>query len=409
MKHLYTLLLCSLFCSNPLVAQHTEYYSTIRFVETPLSKIDGSVPIPKHEALTRHHYRFNYSKSNQLDSIEFFNGNTKKEPNHTGSLFTLAHRMEFKRTNNSEIISFYSTNREPINVLGSISSFVYNLNKNGLRESLFFEDALGNRVENSWGIYRYKWEYTRDGYVIEDRFNELGERASIRPNFEFYRLKLFFGPNGDIRLMQNIDDQGDLIENSSGAAQDLITVNAEGNFIKWEVLDKEGNLEKGNGPDVAVGFQTFSKYGYQTSLENQDEFGNTIFSNYGFAKSLSSYDKFGNLSARTFIGLDTTPAPHKNAGYTHLKIQYDPTGNFRTRIAYFDEDSIPILHKTRGFAIANYTYNAENQLIRIEYTDTNNNLVNRLDNGASIIKYIYDQEGKKTDTILLDKNAEVVK
>ncbi len=404
-----TILLFGFFISTaPLLAQHTEYYSTIRFVETPLSEIEGSIPLSKNQALTRHHYRFNYSDTNQLISIEFYNGHTPKSPNHTASLFTLAHRMEFTSDGFSSKISFYDTNNNPTQVLGNTTTFVYELDEHGLRKALFFEDANGNRIENGWGIYNYTWNYHREGYIIEDRFNQQGEQMAIRPGFEFYRLKLFFSPSGSIRLMQNIDRQGNLVENESGAAQDLITVNSDGNFVKWEVLDKAGDLEKGNGPNVAIGIQDFNEFGYETGLVHKDEAKNVIYSDYGIARSLTSYDRFGNLSERTFIGPDGTPSPHQQAGYTHLKIQYDETGNFRTQLSYYDSDWNPIPHKTRGYASVKYRYNDLRRLVRIEYLDTRNKLVNRMDNGAAIIQYSYDQNGDRSEVILLNKNSEVI-
>lgn len=408
MKNLFILLLGIFINTKPLPAQHTEYYSTIRFVETPLSEIQGSIPMSKNQALTRHHYRFNYSVTNQLISIEFYNGNTPKSPNHTASLFTLAHRMEFISDDNSEKISFYDTKGNPTEVLGSIVAFVYELDEYGLRKALFFEDGNGNRIENGWGIYNYTWNYHRKGYVVEDRFNKNGEQMAIRPGFEFYQLKLFFSPSGSIRLMQNIDQHGNLIENESGAAQDLITVNSEGNFVKWEVLDKVGNLEKGNSPNVAIGVQDFNEFGYETGLTHKDESENTIYSAYGIAESLTSYDRFGNLSERTFIGPEGTPSPHKQAGYTHLKIQYDHTGNFRTQLSYYDNNWNPVPHKTRGYASVTYKYNDQGYLVRIEYLNTRNELVNRADNGAAIIQYYYDQHGDRSEVVLLNKNSEVI-
>lgn len=394
--------------SISILGQHTEYYSTIRFVETPLSSIEGSIPLTQSEALKRHHYQFKYTDRNRLSSIEFYNGNVNKTPNNTASLFTLSHRMEFSISGNTEIISFFGTDENPTLVLGQVAFFEYELNEHGQRKALYFKDPEGNRIENSWGIFRYTWEYDRNGYVIEDRFNKQNERVSIRPGFKFYLLKLFFGPKGSIRLMQNIDHAGNLVENESGAAQDLITVNAEGNFIKWEVLDKDGNLEKGNGPNVAIGLQTFDSYGYETSLEHFDEYGNTIFNSYGFAKSQTTYDSYGNLAERKFIGLEGTPAPHQIAGYTHLKIDYDPSGNYRTRLAYYDEQMNLILHKTRGYAIVKYSYDNQRQLIQIKYLNTQNELVNRLDNGVAYIEYSYDSKQMLTDVLSYDKHKRLV-
>ncbi len=208
------------------------YYSTIEFVETPLSYIKGSMPLKKDVALQRNHYRFSYDSQNTLVSIAFYNGSVPKNPNHTANLFTLAHRMEFTYQSYSEKVTFYGSNGKQISVLGNCSEFILNLNKLWFRESLHFLDASSNRVENSWDIFEYKWEYLNDGTVVEDRFNKQGKQVSIRPGFEFYRLKLYFNTRGHIALMQNIDNEGNLVENDSGASQDKITTNAYGNFFR---------------------------------------------------------------------------------------------------------------------------------------------------------------------------------
>lgn len=188
------------------------YYSTVEFVETPLSYIKGSIPLQCEIALSRNHYRFRYDSKNKLVSIAFYNGSTPKNPNHTANLFTLAHLIEFSYGNGTEKVVFFNTNGEQITVLGNCSQFVYTLNELGFRKSLHFLDRAGNRVENSWNIFEYKWEYLYDGAVIEDRFNADGKQVSIRPGFEFYKLKLYFNNAGHIALMQNIDEDGNLVE-----------------------------------------------------------------------------------------------------------------------------------------------------------------------------------------------------
>lgn len=401
LKHLSLILIILCVCET-LSSQHTVYYSTVWFVETPLSPIQGSKPLSFKESRNRHHYRFNYSQKNELISIAFFNGSTRKRPNHTSNLFTLSHKMVFEKDLNHETISFFDTNLKPVAVLGQVAKFIYELDEFGRRVKLHFEGPNKQAVENSWGISNYDWVYSRNGYVVEDRFNARGEQVSIRPGFDFYRLKLFFDPNGAIRLMQNIDQDGNLLNNSSGAAQDLITVNSEGNFVKWEVLDKEGNLEKGNGPNVAIGIQTFDEFGYETGLKHLDELQNRMYSDYGIAESRSKYDVFGNLSERTFFGLTNQPSPHKEAGYTHLKLFYDEKGNYRTRLEYYGQDETLIEHKTRGYAVVTYKHNEKNQLVEIAYLNSKKQLVKRLDNGVAMIKYQFDNDGKIIKTIKFD-------
>ncbi len=409
MKNIYLALIICLFTANQTEAYNNDklrvvYYSTVEFVETPLSYIKGSVPLKSKVALSRNHYRFSYDSQNRLVSIAFYNGSTPKNPNHTANLFTLAHRMEFSYEDAFEKVAFFNTKDEQSTVLGNCSQFVYQLNELGFRESLHFLDSSGNRVENSWNIFEYTWEYLHDGIVIEDRFDTNGKQVSIRPNFEFYRLKLYFNNVGHIALMQNIDKDGNLIENSTGVSQDIITTNSNGNFLQWQVLNNQHQLEKGNGPDVAVGIQKFNEFGYEIGLENQDENGNPIFNTYGICRSKTKFDKFGNLSQRFFYNEANEPSNHKQAGYHHLKIEWDKFGNDRKRLSYYDVNNKKAIHKTRGYHAVKYDYDSTN-LTKISYLDVNGQLVNRKDNGISYITYLYNHEGKQTRVLRFDKEG----
>lgn len=385
------------------------YYSTVEFVETPLSYLKGSVPLTKEEALKRNHYRFTYDELHRLTSVSFYNGHTPREPNHTANHFTLAHLMKFSYESNSERITFYNTWGRQISVLGDCREFVYSLDNKGLRKSLHFMDNEGKKVENAWGIFKYHWTYMDDGGIIEDRFNRDGELVSIRPGFKFFRLRLFFDSLGHITLMQNIDQNGNLNENSTGASQDRITTNAQGNLLQWEVLDNDSNLEKGNGPNVAIGIQKIDKYGYEIGLEQQDENHRPIYNHYGICRSRTKYDKFGNMVERRFYDNGNKPSNHKLAGYHRLMIQWDSLGNFRESLSYYDVDNRPTNHQARGYHKAKYNYNEDNLLVKISYLDKTGNLVNRKDNGVSYIEYEYDEYGVRSGVSLFDVNGNVIR
>ena len=365
------------------------YYSTVEFVETPLSPIRGSVPLKKEEAMKRNHYRFSYNEKHQLVSVSFFNGNIRRDPNHTANLFTLAHHIKFEYAEQSQTISFFNSQGEPVEVLGKCSRFVYTHNDLGYRSGLYFLNRDHQRITNSWGIYEYKWEYLNDGSVIEDRYDEVGNQVSIRPGFEFNRLRLYFNPSGHIALMQNIDENGNLLENSSGVSQDRIITNSQGNFLEWNVLNNKNQLEKGNGPDVAIGKQEFNEYGYEVTLEHQDEKGQVIASNYGIYMSKTKFDQFGNIKERTFYDAAGNSANHSKAGYHKLILKWDEQGNKRKSLKYFDVAGNPCLHSTRGYHAVRYEYDDQGRISKINYLSTTNELINRKDNGRAYSEYKY--------------------
>ena len=386
---------------------HTYYYSTIQFVETPLSPIKGSISLTRQEAMQRNHYRFIYNEKHELNSISFYNGRYPKNPNHTANLFTLSHRMEYSIHTESDTITFYNPDGNQVAVLGNCFALAYSKNKLGFRTRLHFLDQNGERIENSWGIYEYTWDYEKDGSVIENRFNDQLEPVSIRPGFEFHRLRLRFNHLGNIVLMQNIDDQGNLIENESGASQDRIITNAQGHFLEWNVLDNEGQLERGNGPDVAVGRQTFNAYGYETTLEHLDEDGNSIENSYGICKSEAKFDRFGNMIERAIYDEQNRPSLHGQGGFHKYKIVMDSSGNHRKAIKYFDIENKPTLHKRRGYHAALYKYD-RNHLQRIRFVDIDGGLVNRKDTGIAYC-IVSRKETGEASRINYNKEGQIIR
>lgn len=394
---------------NNAVVPVVYYYSTVTFVETPLTYLKGSIPLTKEEALQRNHYRFTYDELHRLTSISFYNGNTPRDPNHTANHFTLAHRMEFTYESGKEKINFYGIGGQQIDVMGGCREFVYELDDNGFRKSLHFANGESDKVENAWGIYRYQWTYLDDGGVIEDRFDKVGKPVSIRPGFKFFRLRLYFNSLGHIALMQNIDQDGNLTENGSGASQDRITMNAEGNFFQWEVLDNNSELEKGNGPNVAIGILEINKYGYEVGMEQRDEDNKPIYNHYGICRSRTDYDRFGNIVERRFYDEGNSPSNHKFAGYHKLKIKWDSTGNRRDSLSYYDVEDRPTEHHTRGYHMVKYTYNDDNLLEQISYLDAHGNLVNRKDTGVAYMEYGYDDNGQRSNVSLFDSTGKIIR
>ncbi|MCW5911020.1 MAG: hypothetical protein KIT62_08095 [Cyclobacteriaceae bacterium] len=373
---------------------HTVYYTSLAFVETPLSKIKGANAVSKEVALTRNHYRFEYDVQNRLISVGFYNGHIPKDPNETANFFFLSSRQEIRYNGNKEIITFYDKHGNRAKVLGNVSQFLYELDENGYRKALFFLSDQRKKIENSWKISKYKWEGEYGtGAVIETRYNKEGTPASIRPGFEFYKTRFIFNQYGNIALMQNMNERGQLMENNSGAAQDYIETTAEGLFIAWNVLDKNGNLEKGNSPDIARGVQEFDSFGNEIVYKGFDEKGNLIYNSFGICQSRTEYDSFGNTIYRIFYDENANPTAHKLAGYVSAKFIWDNTGNQLLSTEYYDLAGNLTNHLQRGYAIAKTEYDDKNNRVSITYFDKDNNPVSRTDNGISRIEFRYDEKG----------------
>lgn len=385
------------------------YYATTTFVETPLSRYEGSIPLTPEKALTRNHYRFEYDDRSRLVSISFYNGNIRRTPNHTANLFVLASEIKIQYLSNKEIVTFYDRFGNQREVLGNVAKFIYTLNSHGFRKTLYFEDLKGKQVENSWKIYEYKWNYKRDGAVIENRLGKDRKQISIRPGFEFYGVRLRFDQRGRIALLQNVDRQGNLVENESGAAQDVIETNVQGNFLAWNVLDKNGNPEKGNGPDVARGIQTFDEFGNEIGIRHEDENGNPIYNSYGICMSRTQFDYTGNMISRTFYDEKGNPAPHKRAGYVTLRLFWDKTRTYRTGLEYYDAEGRKTEHLQRGYATVKQEYDENGNLSKISYFDKQGNLTDRKDHKFAYVVFEYDDKNRRVTTTRYNKQGMVIK
>ena len=114
-----------------------------------------------------------------------------------------------------------------------------------------------------------------------------------------------------------------------------------------------------------------------------------MYSYYGICISNTKFDKFGNISERAFYNENKKPSNHKNAGYHKLKMKWDKFGNSRELLSYFDVNGKPTNHAIRGYHSVKYHYNRNKNLIKIDYLNVNNQLVNRKDNGLAYITYQY--------------------
>ncbi len=388
---IYSLLL-SWTALQPKPAPETalvEYYATIALRESPYAPFQGVVRLSKREAMARKHYQFVYGEGFRLKSISFRLGNRPVAPNHTANYFFTTSRQEFEYRDQLEIRTFYDRFGHPATQRNA-SKEVYRLDSLGRYQTLRFEEASGNPIENSWGIGEYRWKVQNDGSIIENRYNLKGKEVALRPGFDFYTIRLCYEPNGLLALMQNIDEAGNLVENSSGVAQDKLHFDNEGRWYGWTVLDGQHQIASGNGPNVAKGINTPNRYGYETAIRYEDVDGTPLKNSYGFWGSNRYYDRFGNYDYTQFVDEQGNPGMHEKAGYSIAEYTYSPDGLFRTNVQLLGLNREPVLHKTRGYAAVRLTYDEQGKLIRTAYLGTNDEAVNRTDNGVSYIVLEYD-------------------
>ncbi|MEM8846702.1 MAG: hypothetical protein AAGD17_06335 [Bacteroidota bacterium] len=403
---------CNDFQSEPYTPdekdEFIEYYSTIPLRESPYPKPMGVVRLTKEKASKRNHYEFIYDSIYRLKSITFKNGVVPINPNHTSNYFFTTTSQKFDYSGNLEYRTFYDRfgNREEQR---GVHREIYVKGFDGRYKKLFFEDESGQQVENEWGIYEYNWKRGDNGSIYESRKNKKGERVSLRPGFEFYDLKLFYNPNGTLALMQNVSEDGDLVENKTGVAQDKLLFDNEGRWLGWEVLDSKGKLKRGNGPNVAKGINESDFFGYERSIRFEDIDGSAIKNSHGFYGSVRNYDQFGNYQLTHFINDLGEPYINEHSGYCYARYTWDAKGINRNMIELLDVKGKPIAHKTRGYSMIKQEYDTLDRLTQTTFLGVNGEPINRLDNGVSKIFYSYDKSNKLVAIKRIDTKGNEIK
>ncbi len=385
----------------------TEYYSIIPLRESPYPFFQGILRLSKNEAMTRNHYRFTYDNLFRLESISFWAGDKLRKSNHTANYFFTAPMQKIEYADKKEIITYYNRFGNQTRQRG-VHKSVYSLDKNGRRIALHYEDNKGVIIENSWGISNYKWNHQDDGSVIESRYDLKGKLKSLRPQFDFFRIRLYYEQNGLLALMQNIDEKGVLVENNSGVAQDKLHFDNEGRWLGWTVLNAKNQIHKGNGPNVAKGINIPDQYGYETSIRYEDVDGSSIINSHGFWGGKRFYDNYGNYKITQFIDSLGNPRINEQTGYCYAVYTWDDKGINLLKYELLDINKQPILHKKRGYAKTEYEYNEFDQTTRISYFGKNGEKINRKDNGVSYIIRNYNKNYTRKNSINYSKSNEIL-
>ncbi len=382
-------------------------YSQLPFRETPFADLKGIFPISEKLATGRKHYLLTYDSLDRVIEVKFLQHGKTVPLNINKNVVTHAPHIKIQFKEGKEIRTFFDELGKPALSNGAYKE-VFELNNKGERTSLYFEDKNGNRTSSNWNIYEYQWTIDAKGTVIEQRFNEQGLPAEIRPGFPFYCLKLHYDQRGYLAMMENYGkDCKTLTQNNMNAAQDKLTYNKYGFMYSWNVYDAKENRAKGNGPNVATGVMEHDQYGNTTREYYLDELGNQIHNAYGWLNSIATYDDHGNMTSRFNHDHSGFKKIIQNLGYSGYVLTYDAHGRNRTSLSYYDDNKKPVKHKRRGYHSVKHYYNDNNKVIKIEFLDTQGKLTNRVDNGIAYIEY--DYSGSSVKRLNYDKERVIIK
>ena len=344
MKKLMASLLGTVLMALP--ANATDYFRHLTFRETPFAQHMGIHPISAAEARDIAHYRFDYDAEGRVTSIRHaIDGKNIANNGNWDSFTWFGPEVRIRYEGNQEIHEYYNTEGQRYATHGAVYSTVYELDSNGTRTSLRHFDENDTPVESTWGAHLYEWSTDDQGRIREVRTNLAGEQVRIRPNFEFFEVRLTYGPDGRVQQMENYGLDGKPTNNTSGAGIDRIYYDAQGNFVRWQVYDIDDNPVQGNAPNVHVGEHLYDKNGNKVGLRGFDKAGKRMTFAFGFRETSMDYDERGNALGMKHFAPDGTM-------FDHTMYERTPDGRYLSWIKAVGADGKPYGSMMMGGAAA---------------------------------------------------------
>ena len=329
--------------------------------------------------------------------------------NDSANYYFFAPQLKIEYGAKTETRAFFDKHGNRIAVSGDVFQELYRLDERGYRLSLELYNVAGEPVENSWGVARYEWTRLDDGSVAEKRYGFNGELVQLRGGFPFYEVRLHYGPNGWLALMQNYGVNGELTMNELNAAQDRLEYTANGDLLSWNVLDVDGNYAVGNGPGVAKGIMERDAEGYEIIERYQNAEGEPITNNYGFSYTRKVNDRFGNRTEGSNYTLDGSRLMiSEGRGYAGWRAIYDENGRNRIKIEFFGAERQPVVRGDRGYYAIRFVFDENDNEIAVHYEGASGELINAIDTGVAKIERIYDNRNRLTETRYFDKSGMLV-
>ncbi|GAB5379617.1 MAG: hypothetical protein Alis3KO_30130 [Aliiglaciecola sp.] len=346
------------------VMAKVEYYAHLKFQETPFSPLVGIHPLNKKEALSRIHYRFIYDDQNRISEIRSFVGNTPAV--YLGSFdtyywFSAGVRIDY--SDNKEVHYYLDDQGQEIHSNYIPHYAEYTLDDDGQRIALHYFKHDNTKLNNRFGAHRYHWSVDNEGRIVEKRYSVAGDLVTLRPDVEFHETRFKFDAKGQVQFMYNFGKTGKITNNTSGAAIDRIFYDLDGNFIRWQVYDKEGNAVEGNGPNVHIGEYLYNDAGDKRAVRFFDRAGYPMESSDGLHRAENTYDTMGSFIKE--IQFDKTGKPiqvhDRQLNANNTRIEWD---------RFFDGNKTPQENPYFGGAAAiNYLYNEKGLLIERRHFD----------------------------------------
>jgi hypothetical protein len=297
-------LLVILAVPNPAQAQaqaqaqagaSSQFFRHIMFRESPYAPYRGIHPVDTERAPNFAHYRFELDEQQRVTRIRYqINEHAIRGNEVWDSFIWFAPEVRIEYRDTGEVHHYYNIEGQQTVAHGDVWEARYQHDASGRRTALRFFDSDGEPVESEWGVHRYQWQHRND-LVYEKRFGLDEQQRPMRPVLEFYEVELEYDRHGQLAFMRNLGLDGTLSNNESGAAIDRISYDQHGNFVRWQVYDKDGHAVEANRPMVHMGEHLYDEYGNKVGMRGFDRQGRRIPFSWSTFEHIKRYNQHGNM------------------------------------------------------------------------------------------------------------------
>lgn len=387
-----------------LVATAYKYYYHVPFQESPYEALRGTHEAKQQVASKRNHFRFAFDQQGRVTEVAFMR-NGKLVINTSHDNFFIHHaKIAITYSGDKEEWSFYNYQNQRISD-GRVYKAEYTLDREGNRIGLAYFNEKGEPVENSWGIARYAWRKFNDKSVKENRYNLKGDQMPIRPDFDFYEVKLEFDKNGYMSTLSNYGLTGELTNNSTRVAYDKLVYNTKGDFLGWKVYNKENEPVIGNYPLVAEGKHTYNEHGDNMKTETFDLRGNYLVASWGYAFDAKTYDAFGNMIEHDQYDQNKNLLAIDGRQVMYSRIEYNDVNQILST-TYMDKDRKLRPSMPHRAATVSMKYDDTYRLVEVSYQDETGKPIESALRGNAVEKYIYTLSA--IDTVRFDSELKEI-
>lgn len=230
----------------------------------------------------------------------------------------------------------------------------------------------------------------------------------VRKDLGYAQVHSEYDELGNECLVSYLDEEGKpAVWKEGGCAYSEYEYNNRGKRVKTTYLDKEGNPVAHRGNGYASIENEYDEHDQCIAENYYDREGNPVISTeYHCAGRRFGYDERGRRIDTSYVGLDGALMIRRDLGYATIHTEHDVYGN-EIKASYYDVNGNPAVWKKGGNVSCEFLYQGGNCVER-RYYDAEGSLMTRADEDFAVVRYEYDEYGKKIAESYLDEEEQPV-